>query len=707
MAEDQPPVVVSSSAAPPKDASAANEQQASQSSPAASDKTTIVSAPDHPAWQKPKPSHTFTVSEYLVTGQKPPRPKSQPIHTSAGPPLPPLVVRSDKTQGVVDHARRLFENSPARYLCFFPQCGYTIYDAWDSHDIHIDSAEFLTEVLTFITRDNVYRAQTYAHEWSQKNRYRLDFIAGEVPRMYNSNDPLSIIDRIFIDGETQSYPREFLWHVANIMRTGMVNTALKPQGTTAGDTAQNVGRLDDNRAGNDSLDINLAIDVKPNITAEEKKTRPETNHSSGASKTIRKNSRPSRKKELTEPPDIVPPIRGPLIVSSSTAPAFVQPPPTTHPTQTPPFVPSQPAPKGYPNQPAGYAMEGPPNTLSPHMNASSMRYPKGSRNARQGSGSTSYNQPPPHQGRIENHPTVSMSGNQPRRLSGAMSATHSPRFTAPLPMGIHPIMNPGNPMMPFPQHPAMTLPHMAPGQISYGTMSGSLMHPSLMPSQSMPYGGSPMEFVQQNNPYGPPFPWGMQIGDMKNNLQHPYNAPPQRIEQHSGTNRRMSYTNKQPGLFNPYGAEKPDFGTIPPQQGSRKAGRNSFSNPAGRGRKASLSSYNRPGYGQHPFDRSDRNGSYGANRQHEAPYPRNSSNNNLPSMEVDPTITNDKERGCDEGWIGPNADYVTSLWVCNLPRDPDPTPEELTTLFETLLQVPVINVKISPDKNDSPIAYIK
>jgi hypothetical protein len=305
----------------------------------------------------------------------------------------------------------------------------------------------------------------------------------------------------------------------------------------------------------------------------------------------------------------------------------------------------------------------------------------------------------------------SMSGHQPRRLSGAMSASHSPRFTAPPPMGIHPIMSPGNPMMPFPQHPATTVPHMAPGQISYGTISGSMMHPSMIVSQSIPYSGSPIEFAQQNYPYGPPAPRGMQIGDMKNNPQHhPYNAPPQRIEQHFGTNRRMSYHNKQPGLFNPYGADKPDFGTIPSQQGMRKAGRNSFSNPASRGRKASLGSYNRLGYGQHPLDRSDRgdrNGHYGANRQPEAPCPRSSSNNNLAPMEVDPTITSDKERGCDEGWIGPHADYVTSLWVCNLPRDPDPTEEELTKFFETSLQVPVINVKISLDKNDSPIAYIK
>ena len=290
MAEDQPPAVVSSSAAPPIYASAMNEQQASQSSPATSDKTTIVSSPDHCASQKPKPPHTFTVSEYLGTSQKPPRSEPQPIRTSASPPLPPLIVRSNNTQGVVDHARRMLENSPARYLCFFPQCGYTIYDAWDSHDIRIDSAEFLTQVLTFITRDNVYRAQTYAHEWSQKNRHRLDFIAGEVPRMYNSSDPISIVDRIFINGETQSYPREFLWHVANIMRNGMVNAALKPQGTIAGDNIHNVEKAnDDDRAGNDVLDTNAVMDAKPDMLTEEKEHRSEPDASNGTSKTYRKN----------------------------------------------------------------------------------------------------------------------------------------------------------------------------------------------------------------------------------------------------------------------------------------------------------------------------------------------------------------------------------------------------------------------------------
>jgi hypothetical protein len=95
----------------------------------------------------------------------------------------------------------------------------------------------------------------------------LDFIAGEVPRMYNSKDPLSVVNKIFIDGETQSYPCEFLWHVANMIRTGMVTAALKPQVTTAADTVHDVQKVDNNWAGNRVLDTKSVVNAKPNIPA--------------------------------------------------------------------------------------------------------------------------------------------------------------------------------------------------------------------------------------------------------------------------------------------------------------------------------------------------------------------------------------------------------------------------------------------------------
>jgi hypothetical protein len=446
-----------------------------------------------------------------------------------------------------------------------------------------------------------------------------------------------------------------------------------------------------------------------NQTSKQKRTRPEADPRNETRKNNRTYSHLSRKKKLIEPPDAESPIQGALIAPSSAASTIVQPPLVTHSTQTLPVVPLYPPTKSHHSQPVEYSMGPRSNMLSPHMNTSTLRYPKGSRKARQGS--SSYNQPPPsHQGRIENHPVALMFGQQPPRLSGAISATQSPRFTAPPPMGAQPMMNPGNSMMPFPRHPALTSPPNTLSQMSYGPMGGTMMHPSTLPPQPVPYDGPLMDLAQQDYPYGPPVLQCMPIGDMTNGPQYQYTTPPQRMEQCPSTNRRISYTNKQPGLFNPYGTEKPNFGMIPSQQGPRKVGRNSFSNPTGRGRKTSLSSYSRSGYGQQNFDRGDRgdrNGPYGGNRQPEATSSRSFSNNNFPPMEVDPTITNDKERGCDEGWIAPNASYVTSLWVGNLPRDPDPTPEELTKFFEVTLRVPVLSVKMSTDKNNSPIAYVK
>ena len=276
----------------------------------------------------------------------------------------------------------------------------------------------------------------------------------------------------------------------------------------------------------------------------------------------------------------------------------------------------------------------------------------------------------------------------------------SPRYPASVPMG-QPMMNPVNSMPPYSQNAGIMSPTMAPGQMPYGP----IMHPGMIPPPTAPYGAPPMEFAQQNYPPGPPGPSGprgMPIGDMTNNPQIPYNA--QRMEQRAGMHRRGSQTNR-PGLYNPYGAERPDFAAIPALPVGRKPPRNSFSNSAGRGRKFSIGS--RSGYGQYNFDRGDHNVAYTGGRHPEVPNPRNFPNNGHSSSvnEIDPTIAADKERGCGESWIGPKNDYVNYLWVCELPSDT--TPEELQTMFEDAAKVRVDYVRIVYDKRQQPIAYVQ
>lgn len=710
MAETQP--TGSASAASPQIAPAVDEK-ASHHSPAVSDKTVVPAVTDHPAASTSPHEQKQNAPEIV------PMPHTnqavlttdlgrQSYHPAPGPPGPPLVVRSDKMQGVADFAQRMFANSREQYLGYFPECGWTIYDLWDSVDIAIDSPPFLEEVLKYITFDNVHRMRAYAVEWSEKNRDRLDFIGGDLTSVYDPNDHLAIVDKIFINGEMNAYPRIFLWHVAHFMRTGMMNVALKKQAMA---TATNV-KANDNHAGKTALNSKPVAEPTSKAAEEENQPRPETTPGSGHRKTNRKKTRPTRKKELTDLPELVTPSEViPLVQPSIVAPNAAPPPviPSTPATlqiqspQAPQAAPAQPPYRGYQTHPSGFGMGGPAPMLSPHMNPANLRNPKG-RNPRQGS--SSYNQPMPPQVWMENYPAPPISGHQSRQPSGAMSVMQSPRFNAPIPMA-QPMMNPTNSMMPYHQNPSMMSSSMPPGQMHYGPMNGPIMHPGMMQPQSAPFSASPMEFAMQNYPHGPSVPRGMSIGDMTNNPQYPYNTPPSHVDQRAGMNRYGSQTNKQPGLFNPYGAEKPDFGMIPGQPGNRKAARNSFSNnTAGRGRKFSNGSHTRLTYGQYNFDRGDQNGPYGGNRHQEAPFVRNFSNNSY-FKEVDPTITGDPERGCGEQWIGPQNDYVTFLWIYNLPQNPDPTVEELKEMFQGSVNVPVTNVRIQHDKNNNPIAYVQ
>ncbi|KAF2798896.1 hypothetical protein K505DRAFT_321526, partial [Melanomma pulvis-pyrius CBS 109.77] len=531
MAETQP--AGPASAASPQIASAVDEQ-VPHHSPAIPDKTVVPAATDHPAASTSPHEQKQSAPEIV------PMPHAnqavlttdlgrQSHHPAPTPPGPPLVVRSDKMQGVADFAQRMFANSRDQYLSYFPQCGWTIYDLWDSVDIAIDSPSFLEEVLKYITFDNVHRMRAYAVEWSEKNRDRLDFIGGDMTSVYDPNDHLAIVEKIFINGETDAYPRIFLWHVAHFMRTGMMNVALKKQAmATATATASNV-KANDNHASKTALKSSPVSEPTSMAAEEENQPRPEITTGSGH--------------QIVAPSEVVPIVApnaaSPQVIPSTPATPQVQSP------QVPQAAPAQPPYMGYQAHPPGFGMGGPAPMLSPHMNPANLRNPKG-RNPRQGS--SSYNQPMQPQVWMENYPAPLISGHQSRQPSGAMPAMQSPRFNAPIPM-VQPMMNPTNPMMPYHQGPSMMSPSMTHGQMYYGPMHGPMMHPGMMPPQSAPFGSPPMEFAMQNYPHGPPVPRSMSIGDMTNNPQYPYNAPPSHMDQRGGMNRYGSQPNKPPGLF--------------------------------------------------------------------------------------------------------------------------------------------------------------
>ncbi|KAJ4325019.1 hypothetical protein N0V94_000903 [Neodidymelliopsis sp. IMI 364377] len=139
-----------------------------------------------------------------------------------GPPYAPVIVRSDKVQGVVVAAHLWSKKYPLQYLCIFPDSGWQIGDLWDEHDIYIETEPFCKEVLKFIERDNYVCAKTYAQNWSKLHPERLGIVGGDLTGVYDKNDSLSIVDKIFVNGEEQDFPRTFLWNVAHIIRTAML-----------------------------------------------------------------------------------------------------------------------------------------------------------------------------------------------------------------------------------------------------------------------------------------------------------------------------------------------------------------------------------------------------------------------------------------------------------------------------------------------------
>lgn len=107
-------------------------------------------------------------------------------------------------------------------MSIFPDCNWVIEDFWDAVDIHVDTAEHLKEVLKFILNDNVYCARKCAKEFSEVHPEALKVIGGsDLTGIYEASNPLAIVDKIFVYGETKRFPRQFLWHVAHIIRITM------------------------------------------------------------------------------------------------------------------------------------------------------------------------------------------------------------------------------------------------------------------------------------------------------------------------------------------------------------------------------------------------------------------------------------------------------------------------------------------------------
>lgn len=556
---------------------------------------------------------------------------------SVSTPAPPVIVRSNKVVSVmetVDFWRRKY---PHFAWSIFPESGWTVEDLWDAADIHIETRDHCKEVLYLLSKDNAVTAGLFARDWSLKNTEQfVKFMAmHDTESISDPKDPLGLVDMLFVNGEFKDWPRMFLWHTTQALRTSVVQhygteqeSTMTTESTPTSPTAtSHVVETEKQPITTILVDEAIAQPGLPMEKAQRKSNRKVTRN---------------RKRRLTE-------SAGSSTVRSTAAP-FVPSVPSVNEAQQPSkrissHGPTQSGPPYHGHgQPIGHIMNG----TSTHQMASSsmgghaLSNPKsrpGRQDAYVPSSSGTYG---------ENVPRMSSGGYASRPPQGTMHA-HSPHFkSAAMVMG--PAMMPPHPMHAYPQG----FPPMSPSAYAVQPYPPGLGHPMAIPPQHMHAPNMPMPpgYGQQ----GPSHrrPRGTSMGDVTNipylsGHAAPHNADSRRSDRHSSF-----YGNGNPPLYDPYNGSRPTFNE---HSSGRKSSRGGFMDQSGRSRKYS---------GQ---DNRPRNGSYGAERPDAPNY-----NNHHPrgAMSDDPKIVGDALRGCHHGWIGPDNHNVNELFVSELPDGAQP-----------------------------------
>jgi hypothetical protein len=561
----------------------------------------------------------------------------RPTREPPGPPYPPVIVRSNKVIGVVQYANYWRNKYGKLYHSFFTNSGWIIADLWDNADIHLESPGFLEEVLLFITRDNEFRARKYAFEWSQAHRDKLDTIGGDMTQVYDHNNPMAIVDKVFTDGETRDYPHLFLWHVVRHMRQSMSITVEKQQAMKAAANAHGMVKTDSGTAGNMALGPPSTVNACA-ITTQTKQPQSVTSPDVKPRKTSHDDYDPQTLwlTEYTVPLQAAKsfePSGYASIMSSS--PRFNGPPP-----QGPSFGSSQLV-RGYSSQSNGYPM-GQHTAPTPLYPNGQLRNPR-NRPARSSSNPYSV-QPQPH-GWADNVGIAH--GQHMRQPSGPVPSGQAQQFFQPMLMG--PGVVAPNHMPQFSHQGSMVSPQMHHVHLRHSPM----LQQNIVPPQPVVYVPYPTDSAFHKSGLGGSDQYGIPFGEMTNNVHYP---PPRGPDSRVPMPRRPSYSSKPSGLYNPYGTERPDkagFAMIPLQSNVRKTHHNSFSNHQARNRKYSAS------FGSQPFEREGNtkpSGHYGDGTYIRYTY-----------THPNKAIVDDMEAGCSHDRIGPKNKTVTELHVGNLP----------------------------------------
>ncbi|KAB2103305.1 hypothetical protein AG0111_0g8361 [Alternaria gaisen] len=526
---------------------------------------------------------------------------------SLGDNCPPVIARSVQDPAVVAQAASYWQvKYKSQCLCILPSQGWTVEDLWDAEDIHVEDRKFCEEVLTFISRSTYYWVDRFARDWARAHPDRVDFTGLEMGNVYNTNDSLDIIDKIFIFGEPIDFPRVFLWHVAYIL----VGTWIEMN--KAMDATLRTSLIPQAHAGEQKI---ASGETKPSSVLPNMSDRKKTKSSSAVEK---------------------------LHLATTMASGAPDPPDTR---LLPQRIPSQgPIPPGSHSGlmrggNAGIVMGSP--RVSPNLYVPPLVVPKTNRNM----GSGTCGQP---NGWIENNNRTTY-GAYPRQPSVTVPSMQSPSFLSPqMAMGQQ---------IPHPMIPGLP-PYVQMAPIGYGFQQPDL---GVMSRAHINY----QQGMMQNQPMNPAFPHhpngqNISVGDMTNNMYHTNSMMYQYQDPHAPMPRRASQRNAQ-DLFDPYSGNNPKFNGAPGyNSGPRKGGNNSFVPQPGRGRKVSNMG-GRDAYSRSNADLSAKGPPGG---------PRNLDFNARRRLsEDDPTITGDSVSGCGHTWIGPKNLTVNELWIGDLPPD--------------------------------------
>ncbi|KAF3052215.1 hypothetical protein E8E11_010224 [Didymella keratinophila] len=587
------------------------------------------------------------------------------------------IVRSNLEEDAYVAAGRLRKKYPYQYLSIFPHQGWLISDFWDDHDIQIEGKNYSTAVLNIIANHNAIQVPQFAREYAEKHPERLNLIGGNIAGLYDKSDPLSIVDKIFVNGETRGYPPAFLWKVAYVLRTKML--AVKAISEPPKHPVSDPARSD---ADQQDLVVHSAEHAPASVTAPAKVPVATSTASKGKTQSVSTHHE--------------------IMTSTSAAPApLVKPAPTMPDTQAASTqhqeghfarTTADPLFRGRFGPPAasseGLGHTGPMGHMIPvvpvhHAGGPNMTH-TGVHNPRTRAGrsaSGSHSQIMPSSPYVENMSRVS-SGYVPRQYASAMSAAHSPQFhPAHMAMNHHMGNLPPN-MMSF----GYNQDPMGPGAMA-GQPQPGFMHPGAMPHHAMQ--GPPMMQAyprQPSNMQGPPLT--IPMGEMTN-MQ--YGGPPRMPFQNMGPRRRLSQQHSNGStLYDPYEGNNPAFRNAGYPNG-KKYNQSSTHNNNGRPRKPSFPG-SRPYHGQYPNARPQAGGRYNYGPKSH--------------MDNDPSITQDLEFGCFVDWIGPLNEIVNELFVKDLPENIQPT--ELEDLFQAQLGVKLtsVNIRCSPQAPQLKHAFV-